>query len=106
MKVISKEELDRLLTAMVESAEGISDLLFVAGKAPQVEIHGWLKPFAPSESLLASEQIEGLAGAIINDNSRLVQDLAEKGSCDCSYSLHNLHRFRVNIYRQNGNYGM
>jgi len=106
MKAISKEELDRLLTAMVESAEGISDLLFVAGKAPQVEIHGWLRPFSPTEPLLASEHIEGLAGAIINDNPRLTQDLAEKGSCDCSYSLHNSHRFRVNIYRQNGNYGM
>jgi twitching motility protein PilT len=36
----------------------------------------------------------------------LLQDLAEHGSCDCSYALKNFCRFRVNIYRQNGNYAM
>lgn len=29
-----------------------------------------------------------------------------RGSCDCSYSLQNVCRFRVNIYRQNGCYAM
>ena len=56
--------------------------------------------------MLTSERIEGLARAIINDNPRLLQDLAEHGSCDCSYSLQDTCRFRVNIYRQNGNYAM
>jgi twitching motility protein PilT len=108
MEAIPTEELDRLLAAMVQSAEGISDLLFVAAKPPQVEVHGRLKPFALElpESVLTSARIEGLAGAIINDNQRLLQDLAEHGSCDCSYSLKNFCRFRVNIYRQNGNYAM
>jgi len=36
----------------------------------------------------------------------LLRDLAEHGSCDCSYSLRDACRFRVNIYRQNGNYAM
>jgi twitching motility protein PilT len=108
MKIIPTEELDRLLAAMIQSAEGISDLLFVAGKPPQVEVHGRLKPFAlePPESVLTSARIEGLAGAIINKNPRLVQDLTDRGSCDCSYSLQNFCRFRVNIYRQNGNHAM
>jgi twitching motility protein PilT len=108
MKTIPTEELDRLLAAMVQSAEGISDLLFVAGKPPQVEVHGRLKPFAlePPESVLTSARVEGLAGAIINKNPRLIQDLTDRGSCDCSYSLQNFCRFRVNIYRQNGNHAM
>ena len=42
MEKVSNEELDRLLLAMVKSAEGISDLLFVAGKPPQIEVHGAL----------------------------------------------------------------
>jgi twitching motility protein PilT len=105
MEIIPKEELDRLLTAMIQSAEGISDLLFVAAKPPQVEVHGCLKSFA-SEPPLASARIEGLVKVVINDNSRLIQDLADRGSCDCSYSLSGSHRFRVNIYRQNGNYAM
>ena len=108
MKIIPTEELDRLLAAMIQSAEGISDLLFVAGKPPQVEVHGRLKPFAlePPESVLTSARVEGLAGAIINKNPRLIQDLTDRGSCDGSYSLQNFCRFRVNIYRQNGNHAM
>jgi twitching motility protein PilT len=108
MEMIPTEELDRLLAAMIQSAEGISDLLFVAGRSPQMEVHGRLKPFVldPPESVLTSARIEGLAGVIINNNQRLRQDLAEHGSCDCSYSLKNFCRFRVNIFRQNGNYAM
>jgi twitching motility protein PilT len=102
---ISTIELDGLLTAMLQSTEGISDVLFVAGKSPQIEIHGRLASFE-REPVLASERIESLARAIINGNPRLLQDMADQGSCDCSYSLSNLGRFRVNIYRQNGNYAM
>jgi twitching motility protein PilT len=108
METIPTGELDRLLAAMIQSADGISDLLFVAGKPPQVEVHGKLKPFAlePPESLFTSARIEALARAILNNNPRLTQDLADTGSCDCSYALKNFCRFRVNIYRQNGNYAM
>jgi twitching motility protein PilT len=60
----------------------------------------------PPEPVLTSERIEGLAGAIINNNQRLLQDLKERGSCDCGYTLKNICRFRVNIYHQNGNYAM
>ena len=102
---IMKEELDRLLGGMIESAEGISDLLFVAGRNPQVEAHGHLELYT-AEPVLASNRIEGLAKAIINGNAKLEQDLATRGSCDCSYALPKEHRFRVNIYRQNGNYAM
>jgi twitching motility protein PilT len=101
---ILKDELDRVLGTMIDSAEGISDLLFVAGRHPQIEIYGHLEPFG--DSLLTSDRVEGLARAIINGNSKLLEDLAKRGSCDCSYALSNSHRFRVNIYRQNGNHAM
>jgi twitching motility protein PilT len=105
---MNKEELDRLLAAMVNSADGISDLLFVAGRPLQVELQGNLKPFVDelSEPVLTSERIESLAGVIINNSQRLLQDLKERGSCDCSYTLKSHCRLRVNIYRQNGNYAM
>ena len=108
MDAISVEELDRLLAAMIQSAEGVSDLLFVAGKPPQVEAYGKLRPFSstPPVAGLTSARVESLARTIINNNPRLLQDLAETGSCDCSYALVNFCRFRVNIYRQNGNYAM
>jgi twitching motility protein PilT len=99
------DELNALLTKMLGSSEGISDLLFVAGKPPQVEVHGSLKS-VDAEPSLDSPRIEGLARAIINGNARLAQDLKEQGSCDCSYSLGAEGRFRVNVYRQNGNFAM
>jgi len=105
---MNKEELDRLLDAMVQCAEGISDLLFVTGRPLQVETQGELKAFVfeQSEAVLTSERIESLTGIIINNNQRLLQDLKEHGSCDCAYTLGNACRFRVNIYIQNGNYAM
>jgi len=104
----NREGLDRLLDAMIQQAEGFSDLLFVAGRPLQVEVQGVLKPiiFEHLEPLLTSSRIENLAGAIIDNNPRLLRDLKERGSCDCGYTLKNICRFRVNIYRQNGNYAM
>ncbi|HXS68984.1 MAG TPA: PilT/PilU family type 4a pilus ATPase, partial [Candidatus Polarisedimenticolia bacterium] len=103
-----KNEFDQLLTAMIESSEGASDLLFVVDRPPQVENHGKLKPFLAdtSEPLLTSARIEGWARVIMNENQRLLQDLAKQGSCDCSYQLPGVCRFRVNIYKQNGNFAM
>ena len=106
MNTVATNELDGLLEAMIQSVGDVSDLLFVAGRPPQVEVHGALEPFAGSEPVLTGERIEGLARAILNNNSRLLRDLAERGSCDCSYALQKLCRFRVNIYRQNGSYAM
>ena len=103
-----KEEFDQLLKTMLETFEGASDLLFVVERNPQVENHGKLTPFkrTPDEPFLNSARIEGWAKVIINENQRLIQDLAKAGSCDCSYQLPGICRFRVNIYKQNGNYAM
>ncbi len=108
MNMIAQEDLDRLLTAMIQSAGGVSDLLFVAGKLPQVEVHGALESPALEwpEPVLTGERIQSLADTIINRHPKLLRDLADRGSCDCSYALGNHCRFRVNIYRQNGNCAM
>jgi twitching motility protein PilT len=100
--------LDLVLMTMLESHQGVSDLLFVAGKPAQVEANGKLQPVALDDGFtpLESGRIERFARAIMNGNSRLAKDLADMGSCDCSYILPEICRFRVNIYRQNGNYAM
>jgi twitching motility protein PilT len=105
---MSKEEIDQLLDATVQSADGVSDLFFVAGRPMQVESQGELKPFiyGQTEPILSSARIETMALAIINNNQRLLADLKEHGSCDCGYTLGNKCRFRVNIYIQSGNYAM
>ena len=38
----------------------------------------------------------------MGDDERLKNDFATYGSCDCSYALADLARFRVNIFKQNG----
>src|SRR5947208_17189589 len=49
-------------------------------------------------------QTETIALNIINRNRRLTEDLIKSGSCDCSYSLGQKARFRVNIFTQRGHY--
>lgn len=107
MNRVSNEELSKLLTALIQSAEGISDLLFVAGKPPQCEVYGRLGSAANvPEPVLDSHRIEGLAMAIVDGNEKMLDDLAKRGSCDCSYNLEGVCRFRVNIFRQCGKYAM
>jgi twitching motility protein PilT len=107
MNPVTIAELNDLLTRLIQSAEGISDLIFVVGKPPQAEIYGRLvTPPGCTEPPLDSQRVERLALALIAGNARLLNDLKESGSCDCSYALEGICRFRVNIYRQVGNHAM
>jgi twitching motility protein PilT len=101
---VNKEIVNSLLTAMVQSSEGVSDLLFAVGKPPITEQHGVLQEF-PVETpggVLDSAQIDQIATLLIGHDERLTEDLREQGSCDCSYALDGIARFRVNIFRQRG----
>jgi pilus retraction protein PilT len=93
---------------MLESPEGVSDLLFISGKPPLVEIHGRLNdfPIDTTESVLTPALIEQLAGHIMNGSERLRLEFSTTGSCDCSYAIENLARFRVNIFKQNGRHAI
>ncbi|MFL6536700.1 MAG: type IV pilus twitching motility protein PilT [Chthoniobacterales bacterium] len=101
---MNKQLLDALLTAMVQSGEGVSDLLFAVGKPPIVEQHGRLEefPIDTPTGALEPAHIDHIAAHVIGDDDRLANDLAQLGSCDCSYSLAEVARFRVNIFRQSG----
>jgi twitching motility protein PilT len=99
---------DALLTGMLESADGVSDLLFISGKPPLVEVHGRLSefPIDTPESVLTPALIEEIAVFIMNGSERHRLEFATTGSCDCSYAVENLARFRVNIYKQNGRHAI
>ncbi|MDQ6808106.1 MAG: PilT/PilU family type 4a pilus ATPase [Verrucomicrobiota bacterium] len=98
------EIVDALLSRMLASGEGVSDLLFIPGKPPLVEIHGHLHdfPIDTPERVMTPALIEQLAAVVINGSERLQAELTATGSCDCSYAIENLARFRVNVFRQNG----
>jgi len=105
---MDRQTVDALLSGMLESAEGVSDLLFISGKPPLVEVHGRLHnfPIDTPESVLTPALIEQLAGQIMNGSERLRLEFTTTGSCDCSYAIENLARFRVNIFKQNGRHAI
>ncbi len=100
-----KPELDRLLSSMLESHDGISDIIFSVGRPFQVEAFGELKPadVPPKIHALTRYQTERIALNIIGHDRRLVREIVVNGACDCSYRLGDDARFRVNIFKQRGN---
>src|SRR5437667_7980087 len=99
---------DPLLTAMLKTGDDISDLLFISGNPPLVEIHGRLNRFSFNGpgSVLPPLFIQQLADHIMGGSERLQMEFAATGSCDCSYAIENLARFRVNIFKQNSRHAI
>src|SRR5450432_1386759 len=101
-------DLDRILSAMLKTYDGISDLNFSVGHPLQVEDYGDLKPvfIDPPIERLTPFQTEQLALVLMQGDRRLMRDYLVEGSCDCSYSLGGEARFRVNIFRQQGHFAI
>ena len=101
-------DLDKILSAMLKTYDGISDVNFSVGHPLQVEDFGELKPVFvdPPIEALTPYQTEQVALTLMQRNRRLIYDYLTGGSCDCSYSLHDEARFRVNIFRQQGHFSV
>ena len=101
-------DLDKILSAMLKTYDGISDLNFSVGHPLQVEDFGELKQVYvdPPIDALTPYQTEQIALTLIQGNKRLIYDYFTGGSCDCSYSLNEEARFRVNIFRQQGHFSV
>jgi twitching motility protein PilT len=88
---------------MLQAAPKTSDLIFSPGRAPQVELHGQLMQLKiKGVGVLSAEDTARIAADLIGRNSFAVGKLKEEGSCDISYSVAKLSRFRVNIFTQRG----
>src|SRR5919206_2905628 len=101
-------DLDRILSAMLRTYNGISDLNFSVGHPLQVEDFGELKPVYvdPPIEALTPYQTEQIALTLMQGNRRLIYDYLTSGSCDCSYAIEGVARFRVNIFRQQGHFSI
>jgi twitching motility protein PilT len=101
-----QQEIDHILTAMLESYDNVSDLNMTVDKPFQVESSGQLKavPLHPPVERLTPFQAEVLALNLISGDRRLTKILLTEGSCDSSYQLPGKARFRVNIFSQKGYY--
>ncbi|PKN51778.1 MAG: twitching motility protein [Deltaproteobacteria bacterium HGW-Deltaproteobacteria-13] len=103
-----KPEIDHILTRMLESNPDISDFILTVNKPLQVYSAGQLLGvnLRPAFDKLTPFQTEIFALNLINQDHRLMQALIKEGSCDLSYELPGLARFRVNIFSQLGNYSI
>ena len=103
-----KQEVDHILTKMLDTHKNVSDLNLTVGKQLQVESSGELVgvDIKPDLKQLTPFQSEIFSLNLINQDHRLTQTLLAEGSCDLSYSLPGKARFRVNIFSQSGNYSI
>jgi twitching motility protein PilT len=96
-----------LITSMLNSGSGVSDLLFSPGRPPQVELNGRLTPVVhPGAEVLTPADTMQVAGELLRGNKHAMDMLKEQGACDVSYSLPQRSRFRVNIFKQRGTYAI
>jgi twitching motility protein PilT len=92
-----------LLEAMLRANRQISDLIFSPGRPPQIEVHGQLIPVqAPGLESLTPDDTRRIASDLIGNNKQAINILREQGSCDISYGLPGIARFRVNVFIQRG----
>ena len=105
---MKKQEIDHILTRMLDSHKNVSDLNLTVGKTLQVESDGVLVPveMRPQFKELTPFQTEIFALNLVNQDKRLSKALLSTGSCDLSYTLPGKARFRVNVFSQTGYYSI
>jgi twitching motility protein PilT len=92
-----------LLAGMLRASDKVSDLIFSPGRPPQVEIHGQLTAVEiPGSGILSADDTRRVAADLIGNNKQAINTLREQGSCDVSYGLPGMARFRVNVFIQRG----
>ena len=105
---MTKQWLDSALRTMIERGGSVPDFLFLTGKFPVAQRHAGLEEFqvGTTSQPLSETEIQDIATLIIGANARLLDDFEKRGSCDCSYSLPGVARFRVNIYKERGRHAI
>jgi len=96
-----------VIATMLQASKDTSDLIFSPGRAPQVETKGQLLQLnIRGVGVLKPADTARIAADLIGQNAQAMTKLKEQGSCDISYSLPQVSRFRVNIFTQRGSYAV
>ncbi len=105
---MEKHEIDHILLKMLESRKDVSDLNLTPGKPLQVESSGKLVSVSMGRDfkVLTPFQTEIFALNLIDNDRRLTKILLKEGSCDLSYAIGDMVRFRVNIFSGSGSYSI
>jgi twitching motility protein PilT len=94
-----------LITTMVKFNARVSDLVISPFRPPQVELSGQLVA-VPGLPVLTAQDTARIAADLIGTNKRAAEFLKNDGACDSSYSIPDLARFRINVFRQRGTYAI
>jgi twitching motility protein PilT len=89
-----------LLQILVD--RGASDLHITSGTYPQIRVAGRLVALTEFEVLTPSDT-QRLAYSVLNEGQK--QRFEERNELDLSFGIHELARFRCNVYRQRGAVG-
>jgi twitching motility protein PilT len=105
---VKKQQIDYILSKMLDFRDNVSDLNITPGKSLQVESSGELVgvDMGPEFKVLTPFQTEIFALNLISNNRKLTETLVREGSCDLSYQLGGKARFRVNIFSRSGKYSI
>jgi twitching motility protein PilT len=95
-----------IVRTMLAAGPGVSDLIFSPGRQAQVEKHGELVAVALDVPYLRPDDTARVALDLIGSNEQALRGLKEQGACDLSYSLADVGRFRVNIFKQRGSHAI
>jgi twitching motility protein PilT len=92
-----------IIVTMLRAFESASDLIFSPGRAPQVERSGQLiEVQIAGVGKLTPAMVQRVANDLMERSDFAARKLAEEGSADFSYSIAQVARFRVNVFRQRG----
>lgn len=103
-----RNELDYILSALLDTHKDVSDIILTVDRPFQVEVNGVLMPVSTSPPIerLSAFHTETLAMNLLGGSRRLTDELLRYGSCDAAYTLPDKARFRVNIFSQRGQYSI
>jgi len=90
--------LDELLKEVIDN--GASDLHLSVGMPPVIRVNGSL--LRTAHSPLTKDDCQALIFTMLNNDQR--RTLEQNWEIDFAYGLKGLGRFRVNVYRERGNY--
>lgn len=91
-----KAEIDKWFNSAIKA--DASDLHLKAGQCPKMRVRTKLKD--TSGEVLTSKRIEGVIFEIMTDEQK--QFFLKNGTIDFGYEVSDLHRFRINVFRQRG----
>ncbi len=100
MSADPRAALAEMLKAMIQARA--SDIHLQAGAPPTIRVDGRLRPFG--QRPLTPKDLEGIVRLLLTPEQ--YEDLEYRKEMDFAYTLPGVARFRCNLHRQRGSYGL